>query len=720
MKIDLSQFRAVFLEESAEHIGTMETILLQLRSAPADVELLNAIFRCAHSIKGGAGSFGLNNLVRFTHALENLLEQLRSLELAATEDVIDILLQSIDVLRELLGAEEGIEPPAAAGVLIERMHALTGSAAAVAPAGGGAAEIVAPKVLQHSYTVKFEPHAGMFESGSDPLLLLRNLAALGTVEACELHVDRLPEFAALNPELCYLAWTISLSSSSSRDEILEVFEFVEHLATISVEPTQNAMVAAPAAVLVEREVERPVIVAPSVQRTTPKVMPNPSPKKATTSSESNTIRVPTDKVDRLIDLVGELVIAHVMTEQMVDKFTPECLPQLREAVTAMERNMRELHERVMSVRMMPVGTLFQRYTRTVYDIARATGKSIDLEIEGGETEIDKSMLEMLGDPLTHLIRNSADHGVETPEKRLAAGKTEQGHILLSAQHRSGRIAIEITDDGAGIDPVRVRAKAVERGLIAPDAQLSDQQLKMLIFEPGFSTRDEVSDLSGRGVGMDVVKRNIQQLNGTVTLHSVVGQGSTVTIELPLTLAILEGLIVRVQDRKVVFPLLSVVEMVSPTKTQITRVAEQGEAMTIRGETIPLLRLYRYLGLPERASREGMPERRRTPRPDRPMLVIIVESGGKKVGMVVDELMGQQQVVLKSLERHLHRVDGLMGATILGDGQVAPIIDIAGILELDLFSIAGPKRPVAATIPFPSTGTTLSKSTGAIVTLARTG
>ncbi len=395
----------------------------------------------------------------------------------------------------------------------------------------------------------------------------------------------------------------------------------------------------------------------------------------------------TEKVDRLIDLVGELVIAQVMTAQMVEDFEPSCLPKLREAVAAMERSTRELHERVMAVRMMPVGTLFQRYGRVVYDIAQATGKQIRLETDGEETEIDKSMLELLGDPLTHLIRNAADHGIESAEVRLAANKPAEGLIHMRAFHRSGRIVIEITDDGAGIDTVRVRAKAVERGLIAEEAELSDDQLRMLIFAPGFSTREEVSDLSGRGVGMDVVKRNVQQLNGTVSLASELGSGSTVSIELPLTLAILEGLLVRVADRTLVLPLLAVVEAV-PSMGRIVRVAEQGEVIVIRGESIPVLRLCRFLGvqldpLDPCALKSADPCAE--PAEDQ-RLVVVAEAGRKKIGLVVDELLGQQQVVVKSLEKNLHKVEGLMGATILGDGRVAPIIDVTALSELNLFSI----------------------------------
>ena len=391
---------------------------------------------------------------------------------------------------------------------------------------------------------------------------------------------------------------------------------------------------------------------------------------------------------------------------MVEDFEPSCLPKLREAVAAMERGTRELHERVMAVRMMPVGTLFQRYVRVVYDIAQSTGKQIRLETDGEETEIDKSMLELLGDPLTHLIRNAADHGIEASDVRLAANKPAEGLIQMRAFHRSGRIVIEISDDGAGIDTARVRAKAVERGLIAEEADLSEDQIRMLIFAPGFSTREEVSDLSGRGVGMDVVRRNVQQLSGTVGLASELGSGSTVSIELPLTLAILEGLLVRVADRTLVLPLLSVVEAV-PSKGKIVRVAEQGEVIVIREESIPVLRLCRFLGVPPDAHDRGTLKNAdpcAEPAEDQ-RLVVVVEAGRKKIGLVVDELLGQQQVVVKSLEKNLHKVEGLMGATILGDGRVAPIIDVTALAELNLFSVARPahktKRGGSSAMPIPA-------------------
>jgi two-component system chemotaxis sensor kinase CheA len=547
------------------------------------------------------------------------------------------------------------------------------------------------------YKVEFRPDREMFSSGTNPIVLLRNLAALGTVSCCQLHDDELPALADLDPSKCYLSWTVELASLCEPAELHEVFEFVEHLAEIHIhcidsnpqtlETPEPELAQSPAT-------PRNVSAAQAPDEESAAVHSRPAAKKLASGGESNSIRVAIDKVDRLIDLVGELVIAHVMTAQMVSNFEPACLPKLREAVAAMERNTRELQERVMGIRMLPVATLFQRYTRTVYDLAQTTGKHIRLEMNGEETEVDKSMLESLGDPLTHLIRNAVDHGIESADVRKAAGKPEEGVITLRAFHRSGRIVIEISDDGAGVDKDSVRRKAIARGLIGPDSELSAEQLRMLIFAPGFSTKEEVSDLSGRGVGMDVVARSVQQLNGTVTLASEQGRGSTVSIELPLTLAILEGLLVRSGDRTLVLPLLSVIETVPLRDEQIVRVAEQGEVVVVREEPVPLLRLSRFLGLTQQPSGAKPIEDESGNR----RLAVIVETGRRKVGLVIDELLGQQQVVVKSLERHLRKVDGLMGATILGDGRVAPIVDVTGIGALDLFSLQRPRNISQPVVP----------------------
>ena len=690
MKIDLSQFRQTFLLESADHIASMESELLELRSSPADIELLNSIFRAAHSIKGGAGSFEMTSLVRFTHSLENLLDRLRSLEIQATNEVIDILLRSVDVLRGLLDADADAPMSADAMELDEQIAGLTPaeSPTTVATPEEALSPIEDGREIK-LYKVEFHPDRELFSSGTNPIVLLRNLAALGTVSCCHLHTENLPVLADLDPSQCYLSWTVELASRCAEAELREVFEFVEHLAEIRISCSDvlpqldSSLAHNPSVVLDIANSPTPNDRSRSAERRkAPEADRRQSSMRPVASGESGSIRVAIDKVDRLIDLVGELVIAHVMTAQMVEDFEPSCLPKLREAVAAMERNTRELHERVMAIRMLPVGTLFQRYARTVYDIAQSTGKQIRLELSGEETEIDKSMLELLGDPLVHLVRNAADHGIESAEKRKVAGKPEEGVITLRAFHRAGRIVIEISDDGAGIDTDRVRSKAIERGLIGPDSQLSNEQLQMLIFEPGFSTSEIVSDLSGRGVGMDVVKRNVQQLNGTVTLASEKGHGSTVSIELPLTLAILEGLLVRVGDRTLVLPLLSVIETVPLGDEQIVRVAEQGEVVVIREQSIPLLRLSRFLGLPQEKAGAGQAPQQDGSR----KLAVIVEAGKRKVGLVVDELLGQQQVVVKSLERNLHRVNGIMGATILGDGCVAPIIDVGGIAAMNLFAL----------------------------------
>jgi two-component system chemotaxis sensor kinase CheA len=677
MKIDLSQFRQTFLLESADHIASMESGLLELRSSPTDTELLNSIFRAAHSIKGGAGSFEMTSLVHFTHSLENLLDRLRSLEIQATNEVIDILLRSVDVLRGLLDADADAPMSADAMEIDEQIAGLT-------PAESPTAVATPEEALSPSedgreiklYKVEFHPDRELFSSGTNPIVLLRNLAALGTVSCCHLHTEN-------------LSWTVELATRCAEAELREVFEFVEHLAEIRIS-CSDALPQLDSSLAHNPSVALDIANAPTPndrsrsaeRRKAPEADRRQSSMRPVASGESGSIRVAIDKVDRLIDLVGELVIAHVMTAQMVEDFEPSCLPKLREAVAAMERNTRELHERVMAIRMLPVGTLFQRYARTVYDIAQSTGKQIRLELSGEETEIDKSMLELLADPLVHLVRNAADHGIESAEKRQVAGKPKEGVITLRAFHRAGRIVIEISDDGAGIDTDRVRSKAIERGLIGPDSQLSNEQLQMLIFEPGFSTSEIVSDLSGRGVGMDVVKRNVQQLNGTVTLASEKGHGSTISIELPLTLAILEGLLVRVGDRTLVLPLLSVIETVPLGNEQIVRVAEQGEVVVIREQSIPLLRLSRFLGLPQEKAGAGQAPHQDGSR----KLAVIVEAGKRKVGLVVDELLGQQQVVVKSLVRNLHRINGIMGATILGDGCVAPIIDVGGIAAMNLFSL----------------------------------
>lgn len=682
MQIDLSQFRQLYLQESAEHLESMESSLLALRSDTGNADLLHSIFRAAHSIKGGAGSFGIVEVVRFTHTLEELLDRLRSFELPVTDELIDLLLETVDALRVYFQAGADGALSATAEELLQRLEPfsqLKASPSSPKPSQANAAPVPETRQIR----IDFRPKPGIFSTGTNPILLLRNLLDLGDITNCELNSNQLPSLLELDPMLCYLSWQVDMTTTCQDSEIRELFEFVEDQAEIGI---YN-----PAVDSTEQRSTESSLEAKKEDKESGKESSTSSAKNK--PAEGGSMRVSTEKIDKLIDLVGELSITHSMASQMLDQFTMDKLPRLREAISNLERHTRELHERAMSVRMLPIGTLFQRYTRTVYDIGRSTGKQIHLQLHGEETEVDKSILERLGDPLTHLIRNAADHGLETEEERLTLGKDACGQITLKASHQGGKVVIEISDDGRGMNPEKIRKKALQCGLIQPETILTPEQTLELIFEPGFSTCDSVSNLSGRGVGMDVVRRNVQSLNGSISIDSVLGKGSKIRISLPLTLAILEGLLVRVGDRTLVLPLLSVLESVSPSAESIINLAGAGEVVLLREEPIPLLRMKRFLGILDnatstadslsstlRSDHEG-PANADTVR----SLVVIVEHGSKKFALFIDDLLGQQQVVIKPLERHFKKIDGIMGATILGDGCVAPIIDVAGLASPSLFA-----------------------------------
>jgi two-component system chemotaxis sensor kinase CheA len=433
-------------------------------------------------------------------------------------------------------------------------------------------------------------------------------------------------------------------------ELKEVFEFVEEQAQIEITP----LAAGRAAGLTPTRPEPASTAAPQEK----------------TARESS-IRVATEKIDKVIDLVGEMVIAQAMASELVDRFSPETHDRLKECIATLERCIRELHERTLSVRMLPVGSLFSRVHRLVHDLAEKTGKKIELSTRGEQTEVDRGVLELLADPLTHLVRNSADHGIELPADRVAMGKPEAGTISLSASHLAGNILVEIEDDGGGLDLRKIRGKAIAKGLISANSELSDEQARALIFEPGFSTRSEVSDISGRGVGMDVVKRNVTALNGTIDIFSVQGRGTSIKILLPLTLAIMDGLIVRVSDHRFVLPLTSIIDTIAVREDQVLKVADKGEAIRVRDEVIPFLRLQKmfHLEKSECSTDENLPQ-----------LGVVVERGSLKAALAVDELLGQQQLVVKSLEKHFRKIEGTLGATILGDGSAGLILDVGTLID----------------------------------------
>jgi two-component system, chemotaxis family, sensor kinase CheA len=646
MDNDLSRFRDVFFEEAAEHISGMEEALLRLESAPGDSESLHAVFRAVHSIKGSGGMFGLEEVVRFAHDFESLLDDLRNHLVPVTGPLTGLLLEASDILKGLVAAARaGTEPPPGVAPLIERLASVR-SGSVPDPAAAAPPAEAAP-AGRRVWNIRFRPASAIFDTGMDPHLVLRDLTSLGQTLAVRLDTGALPRLAALDPNVCYLGWELRLDSDAGEDRIRDAFAFVEDGAEIAV--SAEAEPAPPDS--------RPSSVA------APETAPHHAPR------EISTVRVATAKVDKLVDLVGELVIAQSVAGQILSHFEAVRLQELREAFTALERNTRELQERVMAVRMQPVGGVFSRFPRVVRDLAAANGKQIALEVSGEETELDKSVIERLADPITHLVRNSADHGIETPEQRRVAGKPDQGVIRLQAYHEGGNVVVEVSDDGRGLDGARIRAKALERGLIAASDSLTDEETQSLIFRPGFSTAEKVTDLSGRGVGMDVVRRNVESLNGAIGVRSLPGRGASFRIRLPLTLAILDGLLLRIGSATFVLPLVSIVESIRPRRDDLRSLAGGGQVVSVRGEALPLLRLHLLFGVPDAITDPAA------------AAVVIVEHENRRLALLVDELLGQQQVVVKSLEAHFHKVDGAMGATILGDGRVALILDVAGIAGL---------------------------------------
>jgi len=669
MKIDLSRFRQAFFQEAIDHLNHMEAALLLLTTTPSDNEALNSIFRAAHSIKGASGTFGLDDITRFTHRLEELLDAMRQGRLQPDPTRVQLLLQACDVLRGLLAtADAGSSPPAGMEPMLVKLTAAQRAGEFVPEAEHKLRkrDCWGDPFGRKTYAIHFQPSPSIFQEGMDPLLVLRELSELGAIEEITADLSQLPALGDLKFDISYLSWDLRFTTEKQRPEIQDVFAFVEDGAQIKID-----LVAGSGEVATGETAAKDIGTAnrrgAEAQR-----------------HDSASIRVATEKVDELINLVGELVIAQSMTVEIANHFVLERLPELQAALIEVGRNTRELQERVMAVRMLPVGSIFARLPRIVYDIAGASGKSIAINWTGEETELDKSVLEGMMDPLTHLVRNAADHGIETCEQRRAAGKPEPGTIHLHARHQGGNFLIEISDDGQGLKLARIREKAIERGLMSASDEVTPEQIQAFIFHPGFSTAEQVSEVSGRGVGMDVVRRNVEALGGTVTLRSAEGKGTTIGIKLPLTLAVLEGQVVRVGDQTYVLPLVSIVESIKPSREQVRAVAGQGEVVMLRQEPLPLLRLHRIFGVPTEVTE-----------PSRG-LVAVVEHESRRMALLVDELLNQQQVVIKSLQSNFHKVDGAMGATILGDGRVSLILDVAGLVELSRqaggTALAGSENP----------------------------
>lgn len=676
MSVDLSQFHQVFFEESYEGLDIMESALLNLDLSDLDSEAINAIFRAAHSIKGGSGTFGFNEIADFTHVVETLLDLIRSDQFVMEADHVDLFLKSVDCIRTMINELEAGD--ACDTMVAENLRAQFNVLLDGGEANEGATEAGSPEATEASegWSIYFKPDIDVLRTGNDPVRMFRELAELGEIEV-ESNSSELPEFASLDPEACYLAWNIVLKGNVEQAQIDEVFEWVVDDSDIKIEPLsdqpdeQETLEAEAVETVSDVAAVPQSVPSPAAEPAVAEVKQQAKPVAAKKDSkpESVSIRVGTDKIDSLINMVGELVITQSMLNELGKDFSVDMMPKLMEGLEQLSLHTRELQESVMRIRMLPISFAFSRFPRLVHDISKSLEKKVELVLLGEQTELDKTVMERIGDPLVHLVRNSLDHGLELPEDRIAAGKDETGNITLNAFHQGGNIVIQIIDDGAGLNEDKILSIAKERGLVAQHEHLEPEQIHDLIFQPGFSTAPEVTDLSGRGVGMDVVRRNIQDLNGSVEVESTPGKGSMFSIRLPLTLAILDGQLIRVGQQVYIFPLVSIVESIESQDQMIHRVSGGCDVLRLRNEYVPIIRLWDIFNI--QADHDRVDDG----------LLVIVEGDNIKVAVLVDDLLAQQQVVIKSLQENYRAVPGISGATILGDGTVSLILDISGLIKL---------------------------------------
>ena len=698
----------LFLVEAHELISTLEDELVVIEERPHDIELINSIFRAIHTIKGSAGLSNLPVISEFSHMMENVFERIRVQELAVDAGFVNASLSCVDVLKEMIeqvslgqsGANvDGIEK---ATELMS--HYLKGASQLPNPLGRAT-----PDVLEldsgvgekRVYEIVFQLNDTIFESGQDPVMLIYELADFGTIEKLNVDISGLPDFLDFDPEKLYLKWRLVFSTAAPSSRIHDVFLFVAEDSDLDIRDVgdqfQNGVFLEDAdkkigEILIEEGhvkrseleaalarqkpvgallVEDGIVSAEQLEEGLQRQLT------AKKTKYRDAIRVDVDKLDKLVNLVGELVTGVSQVSQLSNVFSMQAIPsqeqveQLLESSETLEQLTRDIQDQIMNVRMVPIEGMFNRYKRVVRDMADTLHKKIRLSMSGTETELDKNVIDVLADPLKHIVRNCVDHGIEAPAERLAAGKSEFGQIHLGAKQREGSIIIEIEDDGRGLDKDRILQKAIERGLANPSAQYSDNDIFRFVFEPGFSTAQAVTDVSGRGVGMDVVRKNIEQLNGSVDMESQPGRGARVTMKIPLTLAIIEGMTVQVGDEVLTLPLLSIVEQIKPEKRHLKTVEGSGELLNFRGEYVPLVRLQDVFGF-EAASASPSDA-----------LVMVLESESRRYGLLVDNVLGQQQAVIKSLDKNFQKVEGITGATILGDGRVSLILDPYEIEQMAL-------------------------------------
>ncbi len=662
------QFSRAFREEARELLVELEAVLLELNERREDDELVGKVFRGLHTIKGSGAMFGFDDLATFTHNLENAFDEVRKGRLRVTPELVDLTLSALDQIRAMVeeGEGESAVDAAACTEILARLRALTGVAesAASQPAppaaarpGTGAAPAGQEDAREQAWCIHFAPGPDLMRNGADPLLLLRELAEMGQLTA-EASMAVIPPLEALEPERCYVSWEMALVTQASEDKIRDVFIFVEDSCELTITPVPAEPVAGIAAgsrATVEHSPE-PVCAADRTARALEEKRRSPGRRATDQPDNAASLRVPAARLDQLVDLVGEMVTVQARLSAIAARSADGEVLEVSEEI---ERLTSALRENSMTLRMVPIRATFERFRRLVHDLARDLGKNVELTIEGAETELDKTVIDQLGDPLMHLIRNSMDHGIESPERRVAEGKRPMATIHLSARHSGASVLIAVSDDGAGIDTEAVRARAVERGLTTADASLSEAEIYSFLFQPGFSTAQQVTDLSGRGVGMDVVRQRVESLRGSIDVASQRGAGTTVTLRLPLTLAIIDGLLVTVGEAFFVLPLASTLECIELTREESEQ-AKGKHVANVRGEIVPYIRLRQYFHVETAA-----PEREQ---------IMVVECEDGRCGLVVDQVLGDCQTVIRNLGRLYRHVQVVSGATILGNGVVALILD----------------------------------------------
>lgn len=709
MKIE--EIQDIFFQECAEGLTQAEEGLLALQEGTYDGETINTIFRAVHSIKGGSGAFGFTRLQQFTHHFETLLDQVRNEDHAITAGLVADLLAGFDMLTDHVAAIRGEQPTPDDMDVLHRLQAISSRDAATsdAPATSdraadgeagigfdvaglmddlddGAVQPVdwekepaqaTPAATEDSGLTRLfvRPLRGAMAHGAEPLLLIRELTGLGAAIR-DVDCSAIPSLDMFDSEECYLGWHLELPAAISRSTIDEIFEFVAEDCKLIFDGDEQVAavpisIAAVAPLSVEKASPQPH--TQSEPKPEPAVVAVAEDEKPAVSTApagmTQTIRIDLERLDRLVNLVGELVI----TQSMLAQRLLNCgLAQIAE-LSDLDHLTRELQDSAMSIRAQPIRSVFSRVPRIVRELQESTGKRVHLDVEGEATELDKTVVERIGEPLTHLIRNAIDHGLETPEERIAAGKEPEGRVRLSAEHRSGRILITVADDGRGIDRARVLAKATERGLVADEARLTDEEIDNLIFAPGFSTADAVTNISGRGVGMDVVRRNVQALGGRISIASKPGEGSSFTLSLPLTLAILDGMIVSVGEQTYVVPLTHIIESLRPERGDVRMMGQNQSMLNVRGTWLPIQSVAEGLAIPGAKTD-----------PFNAVLIVVESEATGQAVLMVDEIRDQRQVVIKSLESNYRQIEGVAGATILGDGRVALILDVEAITSPSRF------------------------------------